>query len=95
MYFDQNEFGKKLRTLRRARGITQEELAEMLNIEKLHVSRMENGMRSCSIDLLIEIACQLHTSTDYLLMGREPHRNQEREQLLTVIGQLTNLVKRM
>ena len=34
---------------------------------KQHVSRMENGERSCSIDLLIELSCILHVSTDYLL----------------------------
>ena len=39
-------------------GITQEELAVRLGLaSKQHVSRMENGERSCSIDLLIELSC--------------------------------------
>ena len=70
MYFDVKEFGKRLHDVRTSRGITQEELAVRLGLaSKQHVSRMENGERSCSIDLLIELSCILHVSTDYLLMG--------------------------
>lgn len=75
MYFDAKEFGKRLHDVRTSRGITQEELAVRLGLaSKQHVSRMENGERSCSIDLLIELSCILHVSTDYLLMGSEPKR---------------------
>lgn len=53
MYFDAKEFGKRLHDVRTSRGITQEELAVRLGLaSKQHVSRMENGERSCSIDLL-------------------------------------------
>ena len=71
MYFDVKEFGKRLHDVRTFRGITQEELAVRLGLaSKQHVSRMENGERSCSIDLLIEMSCIPHmSSTDYLLMG--------------------------
>ena len=56
MYFDAKEFGKRLHDVRTSRGITQEELAVRLGLaSKQHVSRMENGERSCSIDLLIEL----------------------------------------
>ena len=58
MYFDAKEFGKRLHDVRTSRGITQEELAVRLGLaSKQHVSRMENGERSCSIDLLIELSC--------------------------------------
>ena len=58
MYFDAKEFGKRLQDVRTSRGITQEELAVRLGLaSKQHVSRMENGERSCSIDLLIELSC--------------------------------------
>ena len=77
MYFDAKEFGKRLHDVRTSRGITQEELAVRLGLaSKQHVSRMENGERSCSIDLLIELSCILHVSTDYLLMGSEPSKYQ-------------------
>ena len=77
IYFDAKEFGKRLHDVRTSRGITQEELAVRLGLaSKQHVSRMENGERSCSIDLLIELSCILHVSTDYLLMGSEPSKEE-------------------
>lgn len=75
--FWRKEFGKRLHDVRTSRGITQEELAVRLGLaSKQHVSRMENGERSCSIDLLIELSCILHVSTDYLLMGSEPSKEE-------------------
>ena len=83
MYFDAKEFGKRLHDVRTSRGITQEELAVRLGLaSKQHVSRMENGERSCSIDLLIELSCILHVSTDYLLMGSEPSKEEVKNDLL-------------
>ena len=85
MYFDAKEFGKRLHDVRTSRGITQEELAVRLGLaSKQHVSRMENGERSCSIDLLIELSCILHVSTDYLLMGSEPSKEEVKNDLLSI-----------
>lgn len=54
MYFDQNEFGKRLQTQRKAREMTQEELALALGLaSKQHISCMERGVEACSIDLLV------------------------------------------
>ena len=47
---------------------------------------MENGERSCSIDLLIELSCILHVSTDYLLMGSEPSKEEVKNDLLSIIS---------
>ena len=95
MYFDAREFGKRLRGLRKLEGMTQEELAQKLNIEKQHISRMENGARACSIDLLIELSVVLHTSTDYLLMGKELNKEQMKNEMLSVIDQLAGIAQRM
>ena len=43
MYFDANDFAARLQTLRKAQGMTQEELAEALNISLEHLSKMERG----------------------------------------------------
>ena len=55
MYFDQEAFGKRLKELRNIKGMTQEELAEKLNISREHLGRIERGKYGCSIDLLIEL----------------------------------------
>ena len=80
MYFDQVEFGKRLRELRLSRGMTQEELAEALNINLDHMRKMERGKEGCSIDLLLEIAIYFNVSTDYLLMGKLTDRADNREE---------------
>ena len=71
MYFDATEFAARLSTLRKAQGMTQEEMAEALNISLEHLSKMERGKRKPSIDLIIAMACYFHVSTDYLLCQTE------------------------
>ena len=61
----------------------------------MHVSRMENGERSCSIDLLIELSCILHVSTDYLLMGSEPSKEEVKNDLLSIISELSTIAKKI
>ncbi len=96
MYFDAKEFGKRLRDARISRGITQEELAVCLGLaSKQHISRMENGERSCSVDLLVELSCILHVSTDYLLMGSEPGKEKIKNELLGIISELTMVAKKI
>lgn len=38
------KFGKRVRELRKSKGFTQEQIAELINIEPPNFSKMENGM---------------------------------------------------
>ena len=69
MYFDATEFATRLSTLRKAQGMTQEEMAEALNISLEHLCKMERGKRHPSSELIVAMSCYFHVSTDYLLMG--------------------------
>lgn len=60
-------FGYKLRALRTAAGMTQDELAKKLGITKSVVSYYELQERSPSPDVLIRLADIFHVTTDYLL----------------------------
>lgn len=93
MYFDATEFAARLSTLRKAQGMTQEEMAEALNISLEHLSKMERGKRKPSIDLIIAMACYFHVSTDYLLMGKDHDMVDSRTKLLDVVTQLTEIAK--
>ena len=73
----------------------QEELAERVNISREHLGRLERGKYGCSIDLLIELSFTLNASTDYLLLGCRPERDQDRKQLLRVISQLSDIARNM
>ena len=89
MYFNLVEFGKRLQECRKLKELTQEELAEMVGVEKQHISRIERGVTACSIDLLPALSVALQVSTDYLLMGKSIDKELTRTQLLSVISQLT------
>lgn len=92
--FDPRGFGKRLQSARKALGITQEELAERLCVDRNHVTRMERGIRVCSIDLLVEIAVLLDVSTDYLLSGTVPNTT-PRQSLLIAIEELNKIVQNL
>ncbi len=94
MYFDQEAFGKRLRELREEKGLSQESLAEILNISKYHYGSIERGTRGCSIDLLLDLADRFRVSTDYLLLGHSADRSKETETLLTIRDSLTDLIRR-
>ncbi len=60
-------FGEKLKMLRNGQKLTQQQLADRLGVAKSVVSYYESGERFPSYDVLIKIAWNFHTSTDYLL----------------------------
>ena len=95
MYFNQVEFGQRMKEARKLAGMTQEELAEVLGIDKNHVSRLERGAKACSIDLLVEISGVLRVSTDYLLTGKSIDREMMRTQVLSVISQLSLIAQNL
>lgn len=95
-YFDANDFGTRLHSLRKDQyDMTQEELAEALNISVEHLGKMERGKRKPSIDLIVAIACYFHVSTDYLLTGKDHDMVENRTKLLDVVTQLTEIAKSM
>ena len=61
---------QRIRLLRRARNMSQVELAHRLGVTKQSVSNWENDNIMPSIEMLIRIADFFHVSTDYLL-GRD------------------------
>ena len=71
-YFDATEFAARLSALRKARGMTQEEMAEALNISLEHLSKMERGKRNPSIDLLVAMACYFSCEYRLFAHGKEP-----------------------
>ena len=50
------EFGKKLQTLRQSKGLTQEELADLLYVSRAAVSKWESGRGYPNIDSLKAIS---------------------------------------
>lgn len=59
--------GNRIRAAREKKGITQEELADRINISPSHISVIERGVKTARIDTVVRIANELDVSADYLL----------------------------
>jgi transcriptional regulator with XRE-family HTH domain len=59
--------GNRIRVLRKAVGMSQERLAELLKVSRPTVSQIENGDRKVSAEELMKLADIFNTSTDSLL----------------------------
>ena len=64
------KFNEILRNLRKSANLTQEKLADELQIDKRQISKLETAYNEPNIDLLIKLAKCFGCSVDYLL-GRE------------------------
>ncbi|MCC8160607.1 MAG: helix-turn-helix domain-containing protein [Oscillospiraceae bacterium] len=58
---------ERIKSLRKANGLTQVELAKKINVSKQCVSNWENNNIQPSIDMLVKLADFFSVSTDYLL----------------------------
>lgn len=84
-------FGDNLKTIRKAKSYTQEELAIKLNVVRQTVSKWEKGLSVPDADTLCKIADALETSISELLgseINTEINRNEVAEQLAKISEQL-------
>ena len=65
------EFNEKLQELRKQKGFTQEELAELLFVSRTAVSKWESGRGYPNIDSLKAISKLFSVTIDELLSGNE------------------------
>ena len=90
MSYDTLETGRRIQKLRREKGLTQEQLAERLNVSTVHLAKIETGKRGCSLDILIDFAAFVNASLDYLVLGKVSD-GEVRAQLDAVIQTLVAL----
>ncbi len=60
-------FGRKVKLLRKERGLTQKQLADMVGVAVSAISAYEAGNRYPTYSGLVSLARIFHVSTDYLL----------------------------
>ena len=70
MIYDIEASGMRIKKLREKQGMTQENLAEQINMSRKTISAIENGRKGTTIDTLVLLAEKLETSLDYLVLGR-------------------------
>lgn len=59
--------GRRMKEARIKRGLTQEQLAEKIDITTVYLSELERGIKLPSLTVFVGIAEALHISTDSLL----------------------------
>jgi transcriptional regulator with XRE-family HTH domain len=60
-------FAFRVKKLRKAQKLSQQELAEVLGLTQTTISGIESGLRTTTIEKLILLAKFFDVSTDYLL----------------------------
>lgn len=87
-----HDFPCKLKTLRKAKGINQVQLATILGISKQIIASYETGYRKPGINNLMKFARYFKVTTDYLL-GLEDNSNKVID--VSTLNQMqVNFVKR-
>ncbi len=61
--------GKRLKEMRKERKLTQEAVAEKLNVSCQHISDIERGLNGMSVPALMEFCKVLNVDADYILFG--------------------------
>ena len=74
---------EKLYTLRRKSGLSQEQLAEQLNVSRQAISKWEAGQSIPESDKLLSISNYFHVSLDYLMKEETQDTISEKEQINT------------
>lgn len=75
--FNLQNFGKKLRQLRKERDLTQGEVAKAVEVRQRYVSLWENGAARPSLESVIGLSKLFGVSTDYLLFDNVPREGVE------------------
>lgn len=70
IFMEDNKKNNRLKELRKESKITQEQLAQYLNVDQSMITKLENGTRSLNVTL-IEKICNLFGCTDAYLLGEE------------------------
>ena len=64
-------FSEKLLTLRKAKDLTQEQLAEKLDVSRQSVSKWESGQAIPELEKIVALSAIFDVTTDYLLKSSE------------------------
>lgn len=86
-----NNLGLKIRQLRKARGLTQEQLAEKLDIDNKHLSKIEKGDHKPTYKLILKLAEVLQINIyDFSGLDVKPETDQTYLKSLKILNSAKN-----
>ena len=68
---DKLDFGQKIQELRKAKGLTQAKLAELVDMHEKHISRIESGKYLPNFDNLIKILNVLNVDIEKITQNEK------------------------
>lgn len=74
--------GSRIQKRRNEKKMTQAELAELIDTNQKHLSRIEGGYHRCTLDIIVAIAKALDVSVDYLIADYEDSSNPSTVQVI-------------
>ncbi len=86
---DYYQIGQQIRKYRKACGMSQEQLAERINISVTHMSHIETGNTKLSLPVFLDIAQTLEVRTDDLLCAAKPERRELGDELTQLLDECT------
>ena len=87
------DIGQNVKRLRENAGMTQESLAELLELGEKHVSAIECGAAGVSIPTLVKLCGLLSVSADRVLFGEES--GEQQDERAAAIGFLVERLSRL
>lgn len=69
------KIGERIQKIRSERNMTQSELAEIIDTNQKHLSRIECGYHRSTLDTIASIAKALNVSVDYLIADYDDSSN--------------------
>jgi transcriptional regulator with XRE-family HTH domain len=60
-------FGHRLRAVRKRKGVSQEDLAHLAQIDRTYISSIERGLRNVSLSTIAKLAAALHVKMAALM----------------------------
>ncbi|KEO79062.1 helix-turn-helix domain-containing protein [Paenibacillus polymyxa] len=65
------QIGTRIRAIRNAKGLTQQKLADIANLDYRYIGALERGERNFSIDTLEKVLTALNLSISELMFSKE------------------------
>ncbi|MCD7737163.1 MAG: helix-turn-helix domain-containing protein [Lachnospiraceae bacterium] len=92
---DLTEIGSRIKLARRKKKITQEKLADLVDVSPHYIYEIERGTKAMSLQTLEKISLQLHLSVDYLLWGDSAPDPEKNDKALRESDQLNHIINHL
>ena len=88
---DYNKIGQRIREQRKAKKLTMEQLAEMVNLSLSYIGHIERGTRVVSVETLTRLCEVLELDMHYVVFGCSSSYNARK---MALLNELTELISK-